>query len=148
VVRSKGKVLAAVFVVAAAALTFSMSGEHCTMVKGTDVLNINLERLAPGSGETFCYTDAAGAKIRFVLARGKDGKVRSVFDACRRCYSFHKGYTISGGELICRVCGNRYPIERMTVGKASCVPAALPIREAKGAASIKVADLVAGRGFF
>jgi len=111
-------------------------------------LSIDLTTLAPGSARKYAYADEAGRKIRFLLARGSDGQVRSVFDACRECYSYHKGYAISGNELICRVCGNRYPIDRMTAGKASCVPIALPHSEDRGTAKIKVADVVAGRSLF
>ena len=83
-----------------------------------------------------------------MLARGTDGKVRSVFDACRQCFAFHRGYQVVGGELICRVCGNHYRIDRMTEGKASCVPASLPHEDAAGMVRIRTADLRAGHAFF
>jgi len=111
-------------------------------------LSIDLATLAPGKARKYAYADDAGRKIRFLLARGDDGQVRSVFDVCRVCYSYHKGYAISGNELICRVCGNRYPIDRMTTGKASCVPVALVHREDRGTAKIKVADVLGGRSMF
>ena len=111
----------------AAFLTFTAISE-CTMVTGNDDVAINAFALRPGSARLFCYTDDAGKQLRFVLARGNDGKVRSVFDACRQCFTFHKGYRVVGGELICRVCGNHYPIDRMAEGKASCVPVSLPHR--------------------
>ena len=143
----RGKLFAGALI-AAAALAFSMSGERYTMVTGRDVLSIDLTTLAPGSARKYAYADEAGRKIRFLLARGQDRRVRSVFDACRECYSYHKGYAISGNELICRVCGNRYPIDRMTAGKASCVPVPLAHREDHGTAKIKVADVLAGRWLF
>jgi len=143
----RGKLFAGALI-AAAALAFGMSGERYTMVTGRDVLSIDLTTLAPGSARKYAYADEAGRKIRFLLARGSDGQVRSAFDACRECYSYHKGYAISGNELICRVCGNRYKIDQMTVGKASCVPIALPHSEDRGMAKIKVADVLAGRSLF
>jgi uncharacterized membrane protein len=143
----RGKLFAGALI-AAATLAFSMSGERYTMVTGRDVLSIDLATLAPGSGRKYAYADDAGHKLRFLLARGQDGQVRSVFDVCRECYSYHKGYAISGNELICRVCGNRYPIDRMTTGKASCVPVALAHREDRGTAKIRVADVIAGRSMF
>ncbi|MGH7925261.1 MAG: Fe-S-containing protein, partial [Candidatus Binatus sp.] len=96
----------------------------------------------------FCYRDAAGKRLRFVLARGDDGKVRTVFDACRQCFAFHRGYRIVGNELICRVCGNHYPIDHMSEGKASCVPASLPHEDESGVVRIKAGDLKTGRALF
>jgi uncharacterized membrane protein len=71
-----------------------------------------------------------------------------VFDACRQCFAFHRGYRIARGELICRVCGNHYPIDRMTEGKASCVPVSLQHEDDSGIVHIKTADLKAGRALF
>jgi uncharacterized membrane protein len=149
VMRSgKLKILGALLLAAGAAfLTFTAISD-CTEVTGSGDVAINAFALRPGKAHLFCYTDAAGEKLRFVLARGDDGKVRSVFDACRQCFAFHKGYRIVGGELICRVCGNHYPIDRMTEGKASCVPVSLAHQDDSGVVHIKTVDLKAGRGFF
>src|ERR1700676_2413592 len=142
------KILAGLMLAAGAAfLTFTAISE-CTMVTGNQDVAINAFALRPGSARLFCYTDDAGKQLRFVLARGNDGKVRSVFDACRQCFTFHKGYRVVGGELICRVCGNHYPIDRMAEGKASCVPVGLPHEDASGVVHIKTADLKAARAFF
>ena len=131
----------------AAFLIFTATSD-CTTVDGSADVAVNVSALRPGSARLFCYTDDAGKRLRFVLARGDDGKVRSVFDACRQCFTFHRGYRVVGGELICRVCGNHYPIDRMTEGKASCVPASLPHEDNSGIVHIKTADLVAGRALF
>ncbi len=131
----------------AAFLTFTAIFE-CTEVTGKDEVAINAFALRSGTARLFCYTDDAGKQLRFVLARGDDGKVRSVFDACRQCFTFHKGYRVVGGELICRVCGNHYPIDRMAEGRASCVPVSLPHEDASGVVHIKTADLKAGHAFF
>jgi uncharacterized membrane protein len=124
------------------------STSNCLMVTGSDTINVNVAAMRPGRGQLYCYTDDAGRKLRFVLARGTDGKVRSVFDACRQCFAFHRGYRVVRGELICRVCGNHYPIDRMTEGKASCVPVSLPHEDASGVVRIRTADLEAGHALF
>jgi uncharacterized membrane protein len=74
--------------------------------------------------------------------------VRSVFDACRQCSAYHRGYRVAGGELICRVCGNHYSVDRMTEGVATCVPASLAHEDEGGVVHIKTADLKAGRALF
>src|SRR5271170_6674492 len=57
-------------------------------------------------------------------------------------------YKDAAGELICRVCGNHYPIAQMTEGKASCVPVSLKHEDEGGIVHIKTADLRAGRELF
>jgi uncharacterized membrane protein len=131
-----------------AAFLYSTARSDCTTVTGTDDVAINASTMSPGSARLFCYTDSAGERLRFVLARGNDGKVRTVFDACRQCFAFHKGYRVVGGELICRVCGNHYPLDHMTEGKASCVPVSLQHEDDSGVVHIKTADLKAGHTLF
>jgi uncharacterized membrane protein len=117
------------------------STSNCRMVMGREAIDVNVSAMRPGSAQLYCYTDDAGKKLRFVLARGTDGKMRSVFDA-------EASYQVVGGELICRVCGNHYRIDRMAEGKASCVPASLPHEDASGSVRIRTADLQAGHTFF
>jgi uncharacterized membrane protein len=145
---NKFKILSgAVLAVVVGFLIFT-STSNCRMVMGRDAIDVNVSAMRPGSAQLFCYTDDAGKKLRFVLARGTDGKMRSVFDACRQCFTFHRGYEVVSGELICRVCGNHYHIDRMAEGKASCVPASLPHEDASGTVRIRTADLQAGHAFF
>jgi len=126
---------------AALAMTVSMAKPGCTSVDGKDALVISGHVLDKGTAKTFCYRDDAGKNLRFVLARGTDGKVRSIMDACSQCYAYHKGFAYSDGYLICRLCGNRYAINHILAGKASCVPIAVPSNEADGKVTIRTADL-------
>ncbi|HJU29476.1 MAG TPA: Fe-S-containing protein, partial [Candidatus Binataceae bacterium] len=104
--------------------------------------------LARGATEFFCYRDGAGERIRFILARDEAGHVAGIFDACRQCYTFHKGYTVSGHYVVCRLCGNRYRIADMRAGKASCVPAPLRVEQRGDRVEVNVADLKKGRSLF
>jgi uncharacterized membrane protein len=142
------KILGGLLLAAGAAFLIFTATSDCTTVSGGDDVAVNVSALRPGSARLFCYTDDAGKRLRFVLARGDDGKVRSVFDACRQCFTFHRGYRVAGGEMICRVCGNHYPIDHMTEGKASCVPASLPHEDNSGIVHIKTADLAIGHALF
>lgn len=112
------------------------------------MLTISIARLGSGEARLFCYHDRAGERLRFLLARGSDGKIRAVFDACRQCYKFHQGYETSHGMLICRLCGNRYPIDHMMKGEASCVPVSLPHHEDASRVEVKVSDLKSGASLF
>jgi uncharacterized membrane protein len=139
-----GALVAAVAVVAA----LPILRPRCTELWGADMLSVSMARLARGEARLFCYRDSAGKRLRFLLARGDDGKVRAVFDACRQCYKFHEGYEVSHGMLICRLCGNRYPIDHMTKGEASCVPVSLPHHEDGSKVEVKVSDVKSGAGLF
>jgi uncharacterized membrane protein len=121
---------------------------RCTELRGAEMLTVSLAHLEGGKAHLFCYRDHAGDRLRFLLARGNDGLVRAVFDACRQCYKFHQGYEVSHGMLICRLCGNRYPIDHMMKGEASCVPVSLPHHEDTSRVEVKVSDLKSGTGLF
>ena len=120
----------------------------CVEVSGRNELAIRLNKILPGTARFFCYRDDAGRKLRFILARADDGKVHAAFDACRRCYAAHEGYTASGGRLVCRRCGNAYRIGQMAKGMASCVPVGLKMKQQGERAEIEVSDLEAKRGLF
>ncbi len=122
--------------------------QRCTELRGDETVAVSMARLNGGGARLFCYRDRAGERLRFLLARGNDGKVRAVFDACRQCYKFHQGYDVAHGMLICRLCGNRYPIDHMTNGEASCVPVSLPHHEDASRVEIKVSDLKSGASLF
>jgi len=130
------------------AMAVSMAKPGCIEVEGKDTLVISDRLIDKGTARTFCYRDEAGKKLRFVLARASDGRVQSVMDACSQCYSYHKGFAYSDGYLICRLCGNRYPIDHILAGKASCVPIGLPSSETDGKVMIRTADLKKNRWLF
>ncbi len=139
-----GTLLAAVAIVAA----IPVLHPRCTELRGAETLRVSMAQLESGEAHLFCYRDRAGERLRFLLARGNDGKVSAVFDACRQCYKFHQGYDIAHGMLICRLCGNRYPIDHMTKGEASCVPVSLPHHEDASKVEVKVSDLKSGAALF
>jgi uncharacterized membrane protein len=144
----KFRILGGLVLAAGAAILFFSAYSECTTVTGGDDVAIDVSAMSSGSARAFCYTDQAGERLRFILARGSDGKVRSVFDACRQCSGYHRGYRLAGGEMICRVCGNHYSVDRMNEGEASCVPVGLAHQDDGEVVHIKTADLKAGRAMF
>jgi uncharacterized membrane protein len=111
-------------------------------------LDIAASNIGRGKVRFFCYKDTAGDQIRFILARGDDGTIRTAMDACRECFRYHKGYRSSDGYLICRFCGNKYELNRMMLGKASCAPIGLPHVEHGQDIRLKASDLVERRAYF
>jgi uncharacterized membrane protein len=120
----------------------------CTAVTGVANVSIAIANLPRNTAKFFCYRTSAGQRLRFILARDDDGKVHAVFDACSQCYRFHKGYAVSHGYLICRLCGNRYKLDHLDRGIASCVPVRLNTADRGAQVEIKIADLVKGRTLF
>jgi uncharacterized membrane protein len=132
----------------AAADRGALSGQHSLTATKAGWLNIPADEIAPGGAKLFSYQDAAGRKLRFLLARDSRGRVYTVFDACEQCFRFHKGYTVSGHYLVCGYCGNRYRLSEISKGEASCVPVALTHREAGHTVKVSVNDLERGRDLF
>ena len=121
-------IVAAALVVVAIWLAATASEPQFTVVSANPSVSIQTNDLRPGDVRFFTYRDRAGDQIRFLLARDATGRINGVFDACQRCYMYHKGYVSSHGDLICRFCGNRYKLEAMESGLASCVPMKLPLQ--------------------
>jgi uncharacterized membrane protein len=144
----KGVALLAVLAVLGVLIINSKSRPACTLLRGAQTLNIKLDGLARGDVRAFCYRDAAGRQLRFLLARDSSGKLHAAFDACRQCYKYHDGYTWSHGYLICRWCGNKYRLKDMGVGKASCVPVRLASNVHGDRVTIEVKDVEAGKWLF
>jgi hypothetical protein len=50
--------------------------------------------------------------------------------------------------LICRLCGNRYTLDHMTKGEASCMQVSLPHHEDASKVEVKISDLKSGASLF
>jgi uncharacterized membrane protein len=135
---------------ALAAILFAAiaAGPRYIPVSANSSVSIETNDLRQGDVRFFAYRARAGDQIRFLLARDATGRTKAAFDACERCYIYHKGYASSRGALFCRFCGNKYKLEAMESGLASCVPVKLPFQIAGHIVSIKPADLENARGLF
>ena len=139
---------AAALLVAVSSLAVMARGPQFTPVSANPSISIETTDLRPGDVRFFTYRDRAGDQIRFLLARDATGRIKGAFDACQRCYMYHEGYVSSRGDLLCRFCGNRYKLETMESGLASCVPMKLPLQATDHTVNIKPADLERERGLF
>jgi uncharacterized membrane protein len=124
------------------------AGPRDIPVSANSSVSIDTSDLRQGDVRFFSYRDRAGDQIRFLLARDATGRTKAAFDACQRCYMYHKGYAGSRGALFCRFCGNKYKLEAMESGLASCVPVKLPFQMIGHTVNIKPADLERARGLF
>ena len=96
-------------------------GPRVTQLAGRDAVGIPGGELGRGEIRFFSYREDGGKQIRFILGRDRAGKVQGAFDACQQCSQYRKGYTSSRGYLVCRICGNRYPLDSRA-GVVSCAP--------------------------
>jgi uncharacterized membrane protein len=134
--------------VVAGAAFLGIRGPDIIAVSGADSVIIPADSLDRGQVRFYSYRDRAGEELRFILGRDSSGEVHAAMDACQRCYTYHKGYVSSHNYLVCKWCGNRYKLQAMEAGLASCVPVKLPIQVTKERVSIKSADLERERRLF
>jgi len=140
--------VATVLATGAILLFKSARSPQFTQVTANPEIRVGIKDMQPGEVRFFVYEDRVGQRIRFLLARDSTGQIKAAFDACERCYLYHKGYISSGGDLICKYCGNHYKLETMQSGLASCIPVKLPIQTVGQTATIKSAELERQRGLF
>jgi uncharacterized membrane protein len=146
--RRLGFIALALLVAGTASFSIGMRGSGFISVSGSDSIIIPTDMLGKGQVRFYSYRDRAGAELRFILGRDSRGELHAAMDACQRCYTYHKGYISSHGYLVCKWCGNRYKLEAMESGLASCIPAKLPIQVTGQRVKIKSADLEHERGLF
>jgi uncharacterized membrane protein len=147
--RPRRLLIAGIGAVVLAASSFAIAtGPRFTEVIANPLITIGTGDLRPGEAKFFAYKDDAGKKLRFLLARDPNGNIVGAEDACEHCFIYGKGYRCSHGELICRYCGNRYKLNALGSGVASCVPVKMPFRMRGQTAEINPAELERNRGLF
>ncbi|MEW6264957.1 MAG: DUF2318 domain-containing protein [Thermodesulfobacteriota bacterium] len=102
----------------------------------------------PGRSRHYSLTAPDGVKIRYFLVRDNSGVIRAAFDACDVCWRAGLGYVQEGQFMICRNCGQRFPLSRINEVKGGCNPAPLERRIENGLVKIKTQDILSGRSYF
>ncbi|MBU2635381.1 DUF2318 domain-containing protein [Patescibacteria group bacterium] len=80
-----------------------------TPVGPDDFINIVLSDITDNA--RWYEYDLGSSKIKFFAVKASDGTVKTGFDACDVCYTEKKGYRQEGDYMVCKNCGNRYPID-------------------------------------
>lgn len=102
---------------------------------------------ADGQARHYTYMHE-GQPIEFFVVQSGDGVIRAAFNACDTCYRGRRGYVQDGDEMICVLCGLRFPIAQINTVQGGCNPAALRRTIVGDLVVIQVADLVAGARLF
>jgi uncharacterized membrane protein len=81
----------------------------------------------------------------FVLKIG--GGVQSYLDACAKCAPKKLGYHPDGGDMVCRACGMRYPLDALK-GIGSCYPIPLEGKVEGDNYIIEKENIIKGKRYF
>lgn len=97
----------------------------------------------------FSYTTGT-ASVKFFAVIGSDGAIHTAFDACEVCYDAKKGYYQSGGQMVCRNCGQRFTTNQIgtTNQGGGCWPGYLERSISGDNIAIKINDLQKGNYLF
>jgi len=129
---------------------FSIPGmnRHEKVKSANGAVAIPIAKVSDGEAHFYRFPDS-GKELKFFVVKGRDGVIRTAFDACDVCFREKKGYVQQGETMICRNCNMRFAISRIgphAVG--GCNPSYLPHRQLSGNIIISVPDLKAGARFF
>jgi uncharacterized membrane protein len=94
--------------------------------------------------------ETGGKSIRYLVVLGSDGVPRTAIDGCDSCGT-ERGYSQSGSDLVCNVCGQHFPIDELGKGNViggGCMPIYLPNTVKGGSVLIKKSDLESQKGRF
>jgi len=60
--------------------------------------------------------------VPFFVVRDAEGIFHSAVNACRFCAASRLGFSLQGENMVCEVCGNPYPLERIGTEEGECTP--------------------------
>lgn len=107
----------------AASCSGGPSGEEAVLPRD-GVFRIDASRIGRGDVRFYRYK-ASGKDVVFMVARTREGEIKTAFDACITCYPHGKGYRCEKGRVVCVYCGTAFDLEELGVGKGNCVPIAI-----------------------
>ncbi|QGY39803.1 DUF2318 domain-containing protein [Pseudodesulfovibrio cashew] len=122
-------------------------GKYASVESVQGVVSIPVSEVSDGEAHYYEF-DQGGAEVKFFLLKSSDGQIRAAFDACDVCYREGKGYTQDGDFMVCNNCGQRFHSSRINEVRGGCNPSPLTRSFDHENVTIKVSDILAGRGYF
>jgi len=109
----------------------SLSAELTTEFKGERGESVTI-----GDGEIALTTDGftenaihffntilpSGLTVFFFIVKDDQGRYRAAANACQLCYPAQEGFRQEKDRVVCNVCGNPYPLEKIATEKGDCNP--------------------------
>lgn len=123
-------------------------GEKYQAVKGEGgVVTIPVAEVSDGQAHYYVM-EKDGFEVKFFVLKSSDGVIRAAFDACDVCFREKKGYSQDGDFMVCNNCGMRFHSSRINEVKGGCNPSPLNRVYDDTTVTIKVDDIMSGRGYF
>jgi len=64
----------------------------------------------------------SGKTIYYFVVKDKNGIFRAAANACQVCFDARLGFYQQDDFMVCKACGNKYPLEKIATEKGSCNP--------------------------
>lgn len=122
-------------------------GKYTTVEAQDGVVTIPVADVDDGKAHHFVFKKGNN-EVKFFLLKSNDGVIRAAFDACDVCFREKKGYDQDGEFMICNNCGMRFHSSRINEVKGGCNPSPLKRTYDDTTVTIKVRDIMSGRGYF
>ncbi len=122
-------------------------GKYTTVEAENGVVTIPVADVSDGKSHYYLFSKD-GFDVKFFLLKSSDGVIRAAFDACDVCFREKKGYDQDGEFMVCNNCGMRFHSSRINEVKGGCNPSPLARVYDDKIVSIKVKDILSGRGYF
>lgn len=106
-------------------------------------VKIPITDIKPQIAKFFNLTVASNKKVYFFIVQDKNGTYRAAANACQVCGAAKKGFHQAGNNMICGLCRNAYPLEKIATEKGGCnpVPISPDLKPQNGNLIINVEDL-------
>lgn len=135
------------FTIASTAHALFGFGQYETVEAVDGVVTIPVDDVSDGKAHHYKF-EKDGFEVKFFLLKSSDGVIRAAFDACDVCFREKKGYSQDGEFMICNNCGMRFHSSRINEVQGGCNPSPLTRKFDDKNVTIKVRDIMAGRGYF
>ena len=144
-----------IIVAAAVLLALSLPG-GCGGGQGTytlvpadgEFVRVDLTDMESEGGAFFTYVTSSGRPVDFLVSLDSRNLPTAFLDACRSCYRWKRGYAVDGEYVTCRKCGERFTIDSIQEGRASCVPVPLYSSRRRAELFIPVGELESAVKYF
>jgi len=106
-------------------LFLGQKGQNVSIMNGE--ITLSTEIFVDDTIHFFHATLYSGLTIYFFIVKDQKGNFRAAANACQLCYPAQEGFHQEKDLIICNVCGNSYPLNKIATGKGNCNP--VPISE-------------------
>ena len=97
-----------------------IKGESINIVNNK--IEIDVNTIEDNKAKYFNTEMPNGQTVYFFVVKDGNGVYRAAANACEVCNKAKKGFKQIGNDMVCEVCGNKYPLEKIATEKGGCNP--------------------------